>query len=259
MASMNTLATIEAKPEPTTIDLARTAVVVVDMQNDFGAEGGMFHRAGVDISSIRQAIAPTARVLAAARTSGVKIVYLKTEYRPDLSDAGPVDSPYWIALKRIGVGERVTTPDGTEGHILIRDTWNTQMVCELEPEPGDIVVSKHRFSGFYGTDLEMILRGLGIEYLVFTGCTTSVCVESTMRDAMFRDFTCLLLADCTAEPLGQGLSRSNHDASLLVLQRVFGWVSDSAHFIAALDAQPVVSQSFLQEPEADVTLPGRDG
>ncbi len=131
MASMNTKAVIEAKPEPTTIDLARTAVVVVDMQNDFGAEGGMFHRAGVDISSIHQAIVPTARVLAAARTSGVKIVYLKTEYRPDLSDLGPVDSPNWIALKRSRVGERVTTPDGTEGHIMIRDTWNTQIVYEL--------------------------------------------------------------------------------------------------------------------------------
>ncbi len=195
MASMNALVTIEAKPEPTTIDLARTAVVVVDMQNDFGAEGGMFHRAGVDISSIRQAIVPTARVLAAARTSGVKIVYLKTEYRPDLSDAGPVDSKIWINLTRVGVGERVTTPDGTEGQIMIRDSWNTQIVCELEPEPGDIVVSKHRYSGFYGTDLELILRGLGIEYLVFTGCTTSVCVESTMRDAMERDFRCVLLAD----------------------------------------------------------------
>src|SRR5439155_10813498 len=247
MASMNTEAVIEAKPEPTTIDLARTAVVVVDMQNDFGAEGGMFHRAGVDISSIQQAIVPTARVLAAARKSGVTIVYLKTEYRPDLSDLGPVDSPNWIALKRSRVGERVTTPDGTEGHIMIRETWNTQIVCELVPEPGDIVVSKHRFSGFYGTDLELILRGLFIEYLVFTGCTTSVCVESTMRDAMFRDFRCVLLADCTAEPIGQGLSRSNHDASLFLLQTVFGWISDSAHLIEALGAQPVVSQSSFME------------
>jgi ureidoacrylate peracid hydrolase len=242
MASTNPLVRIEAKPEPTTIDLTRTAVIVVDMQNDFGAEGGMFHRAGIDISSIRQTIVPTARVLAAARKSGVKIVYLKIEFRPDLSDLGPVDSPNWIALKRGGVGERVTTPDGSEGYILIRDTWNTQIVRELEPEPGDIVVSKHRFSGFYGTDLEIILRGLGIEYLIFTGCTTSVCVESTMRDAMFRDFWCVLLADCTAEQIGQGLSRSNHDASLLVMQTNFGWISESAHFIGALDAQSVVSQ-----------------
>ena len=119
MASMNTLVTIEAKPGPTTIDLARTAVVVVDMQNDFGAEGGMFHRAGIDISSIRQAIVPTARVLAAARKSGVKIVYLKMEFRPDLSDLGPVDSPNWITHKRSGVGERVTTPDGTQGQMCV--------------------------------------------------------------------------------------------------------------------------------------------
>ena len=109
-------------------------------------------------------------------------------------------------------------------------------MCELAPEPGDIVVSKHRFSGFYGTDLEMILRGLGIEYLVFTGCTTSVCVESTMRDAMFRDFRCMLLADCRAEPIGEGLPRSNHDASLLVLQAMFGWISDSAHLLGALNS-----------------------
>ena len=160
------------------------------------------------------------------------------------SDAGPVDSKIWLNLTRVGVGERVTTPDGTEGQIMIRDTWNTQMVCELEPEPGDIVVSKHRYSGFYGTDLELILRGLEIQYLVFTGCTTSVCVESTMRDAMERDFRCVLLADCAGEPIGQGLPRSNHDASLLVLQIGFGWVSDSAYFIAALDAQPVVSQKL---------------
>jgi len=241
IAWASTPVTIEAKPGPTTIDLARTAVVVVDMQNDFGAEGGMFHRAGIDISSIRQAIVPTTRVLAAARASGVKIVYLKMEFRPDLSDLGPVDSPNWITHKRSGVGERVTTPDGTEGRIMIRETWNTQIVRELVPEPEDIVVSKHRFSGFYGTDLEMILRSLFIDYLVFTGCTTSVCVESTMRDAMFRDFSCLLLADCTAEPIGEGLPRSNHDASLFLLQRVFGWISDSAHFIGALNSQPMVS------------------
>src|SRR5438270_13757589 len=113
MASMNTKAVIEAKPEPTTIDLARTAVVVVDMQNDFGAEGGMFHRAGVDISSIRQAIVPTARVLAAARTSGAEIAYLNTEYRPDLPDLGTVDSPSGIALHRIPCRRSASQPERT--------------------------------------------------------------------------------------------------------------------------------------------------
>jgi ureidoacrylate peracid hydrolase len=241
MAAPTTLVTLQAQPGQTTIDLTRTAVVVVDMQNDFGAEGGMMHRLGIDIGAIRQAIAPIARVLAAARRSDVKIVYLTMAFRPDLSDLGAVDSTNNVRHRLAGVGERVTAPDGSEGRILIRETWNTQILPELAPEPGDIVVCKHRYSGFYGTDLEMILRGLGIQYLVFTGCTTSVCVESTMRDAMFRDFTCLLLADCTAEPIGQGLSRSNHDASLLVLQTGFGWVSDSVSFLGALQPAPVGS------------------
>ena len=76
-------------------------------------------------------------------------------------------------------------------------------------------MSKHRFSGFYGTDLDVILKGLGVETLVFTGCTTSVCVDSTLRDAFYRDYRCLLLSDCTGEPIGSDLARSNHDASLL--------------------------------------------
>lgn len=243
MAAMKTLVTIEAQPEPLTIDLARTAVVVIDMQNDFGAEGGMFHRAGIDIAPIRAVIAPTARLVAAARTAGVTVVYLTMGFRPDLSDLGGVDAPNRIKHQPMHVGDRMIAPDGTQGRILIRDTWNTQIVPELAPEPGDLVILKHRYSGFYDTDLETILRERGIQSLVFTGCTTSVCVESTMRDAMFRDFTCVLVADCTAEPIGQGFVRSNHDASLLVLQVLFGWVSTSAHVISALEPQRALSNS----------------
>jgi ureidoacrylate peracid hydrolase len=97
-------------------------------------------------------------------------------------------------------------------------------------------VVKNRFSGFYGTDLDAILRASGITKLIVTGCTTSVCVESTIRDAMFRDYRCLLLADCTAEPQGRELTRSNHDASLFIIERMFGWVSESSEFLEALDA-----------------------
>ena len=94
---------------------------------------------------------------------------------------------------------------------------------------------KHRFSGFYQTELDDILRGLGIRDLIFTGCTTSVCVDSTIRDAMFRDYRCVLLADCVGEPIGCELRRSNHEASLLVTQTLFGWVSHSDKFIAAIE------------------------
>jgi ureidoacrylate peracid hydrolase len=225
---------VEAKPDALAINPAQSAIIVVDMQNDFGSEGGMFALAGIDISGIQNAIAPTARVLAAARSAGMTVVYLKMGFRPDLSDAGLPDAPNWIKHRPLRVGEAVTAPDGSASRILIRDTWNTEIVPDLTPEPGDIVLYKHRFSGFYETDLDKVLGDRSIKSLVFTGCTTSVCVDSTIRDAMFRDYTCLLLADCTAEPIGHGLARSNHDASLLVMQVLLGWVSNSTEFISAL-------------------------
>ena len=167
----------------------------------------------------------------------MKIVYLKMGFHPDLSDLGSEGSPNRVRHLRLGVGETVRAPNGAEGRILIRDTWNTDIVPELKPQAGDVVVYKHRFSGFYHTDLDAILKQLRVKYLVVTGCTTSVCVESTVRDAMFRDYSCVLLADCTGEPIGYGLPRSNHEASLLTIQSLIGWVSASIEFIRALDGQ----------------------
>ena len=225
---------VDAKPEALTINPAQSAVIVVDMQNDFGSKGGMFALAGIDISAIRNAIVPTARVLAAARRAHIGIVYLKMAFRRDLLDAGSVDGPNMIKHRRLRVGETISAPDGKASRILIRDTWNTDIVPELAPEPDDIAIYKHRYSGFFETDLDSVLKGRSIKSLIFTGCTTSICVESTLRDAMFRDYTCLLLADCTAEP---GLAGINHEASLLAVQGQFGWVSQSAQFIAALEEQ----------------------
>ncbi len=236
-SSTSYLATIEAKPDAITIDTHRSALVVIDMQNDFGSPGGMFDRAGIDISGIRQAIAPTKKAIAAARESGIPIVYVKMGFRPDLSDAGAPGSPNRIKHVRVHAGKTVQAPDGTESRILIRDTWNTDIVSELAPEPGDIIVYKHRFSAFFETELDNILKRLNAEYLIFTGCTTSVCVESTIRDAMFRNYMCVLLEDCTAEPIGNGLSRSNHEASVLVLQTLFAWISSSEKLIQALESR----------------------
>jgi ureidoacrylate peracid hydrolase len=195
----------------------------------------MFGRAGIDLTGIRATIEPISHVLASARRAGIKVVYLKMAFRSDLSDAGAPDSPNWLKHLPMKAGESITAPDGGPSRVLIRDTWNTEIVDELSPEPGDIVVYKHRFSGFFETDLDAILKNWGILNLVFTGCTTSVCVESTIKDAMFRDYHCLLLEDCTAEAIGAGLPRSNHDATLLVIQLLVGWVSDSATWLEALE------------------------
>jgi ureidoacrylate peracid hydrolase len=234
-SAKNKIVTIGAKPEPIAIQTAKTAVIVVDMQNDFGTKGGMFDLAGIDISMIQKAVNPTARVLATARENGLKIIYLKMGYHPDLSDLGAVDSVNRMRhIQIMHVGKTVRAPDGTEGRILVRDTWNTDIVAALKPEVGDAVIYKTRFSGFYETELHSILKGLGIKYLIITGCTTSVCVDSTIRDAMFRDYQPVLLADCTGEPIGYGLPRSNHEASLLTIQVLLGWVSSSGEFIKAL-------------------------
>jgi len=232
---------IEAKPSPLAIYPDKTAVIVVDMQNDFAAEGGMFDRAGVPVSAARAAIQPTARVLAAARAAGMKVVYLKMAFESDLSNLGGPDAPNRVRHLAFGVGQPVETPAGGTGRFLIKDTWNTDILSELTPEPDDIVVSKHRYSGFFETTLDATLKELGIKQLVFTGVTCSVCVESTLRDAFYRDYQCLLLADCTAEPIGSEFGRSNREASLLVIEKLFGWISDSASLLRALAGQPVAA------------------
>jgi ureidoacrylate peracid hydrolase len=226
--------TVEARPAPIAIDTAQTAVVVVDMQNDFGSKSGMFDRAGIDITGIQKAVAPTARVLDVARNAGIPIIYLKMAYQPDLSDLGDPDSVNRVRHLGLGVGQNVTAPDGSPSRVLIRDTWNSDILAELAPRADDVVIYKTRFSGFYKTDLDARLRDLDIKNLIVTGCTTSICVESTVRDAMFRDYLCLLLGDCMSEPIGGDLARSNHDASLLSTEALLGWVSDSHHLAAAL-------------------------
>jgi ureidoacrylate peracid hydrolase len=229
-------AIIEAMPAPITIDNAKTAVIVVDMQNDFCSRGGMLDRGGVDISLVQRAVTPTRKVLLAARKTEIKVVYLKMGFRPDLADLGDDNSPNRVRHLHFGVGQRCLTPDGKEGRFLIRDTWNTDVIDELRPDAKDVVLYKHRFSGFYQTDLDGVLHKLGVKTLIFTGCTTSVCVDSTIRDAMFRDYRCVLLSDCTGEPIGGDFARSNHDASLLTIQTVFGWVTGSDQFLSALAA-----------------------
>jgi ureidoacrylate peracid hydrolase len=228
--------TIDARPGAITIDTSTTAVIVVDMQNDFGSKGGMFERAGIDISGIQKAVAPTARVLDSARKAGVQVIYLKMAYLPDLSDLGAPDSVNRVRHLQLGVGQHVTAPDGRPSRVLVRDTWSSDIVDELEPHGDDIVLYKTRFSGFYKTDLDERLRALGVKHLIVTGCTTSICVESTVRDAMFRDYLCVLLTDCMSEPIGNGLARSNHDASLLSTETLLGWVSDSHQFVTSLHA-----------------------
>ena len=225
---------VAATPAPLDIDLLKTAVLVIDMQNDFGARGGMFDRAGIDLSVIHQAVAPTARIIARARAIGVPIIYIKEGHRPDLSDIGRVGSPHWLMCQRMGVGLEVTAPNGQPSRVHIEDTWHTEILPELAPLAGDIIITKRRFSAFYDTVLDARLRELGIHNLIVTGCTTSICIKSTIRDAAFRDYICVLAADCTGQPARSGTFYSGHEASLRIIEMSFGWVSSSADILNAI-------------------------
>lgn len=226
--------TVAARPEPAEIDLEQCAVVVIDMQNDFGAAGGMFDLAGIDIAPIRQLVPRIAGLLEDARAAGLPVFYTKQQHRADLADAGGPDAPHFIKHRRMQLGKAVVAPDGRPGRILVEGTWNTEIVPELAPRPGDVVVAKHRYSAFFETELDARLREAGARSLIFVGATTSVCVESTVRDAMFRDYRCLVLADCTAEPIAHGAPRSNHEATLLTVELLFGWVMEASDLRLAL-------------------------
>src|SRR6266849_4466719 len=136
------MVTLEAEPSPFVFDVGRTVLLVIDMQNDFAAKGGMFDRLGIDVSMIQAAIAPTARVLESAREQGIKVVYLKMGFRPDLSDAGLPDSPNWRVHSPAHAGEPVRAPDGTESRILIRDVDLRPLVSLL----GSFAIPRRCFS-----------------------------------------------------------------------------------------------------------------
>ena len=127
-------------PDRSTSTPSRAAVVVVDMQNDFGSKGGMFDRVGIPLDGFKRAADATAQVLDAARASGFRIVYLKMGFRPDLSDSGAEGSPNRVRHLAFGVGQAIKTPEGAESRILIRDTWGTEIVDALKPRPEDRVV-----------------------------------------------------------------------------------------------------------------------
>ena len=136
--------TIEARPESIQVDIGKCAVLVIDMQNDFGAKGGMFDRAGIDISPIEQAVAPTMRALAAARSAAIPIVYLKMQHTADLANAGRPNAPHWIKHRPLAVGETTASPDGRPSRVLVEDTWNTEILPSLAPR-GRLTASPVRF------------------------------------------------------------------------------------------------------------------
>lgn len=202
-------------PEPA---VDSTALLVIDMQNGFCKPDGAFAKLGLDVSMCNAAIQGCRELIDAAHESGVPVIYTRYILRPDLKDAG-----YLLhAEKPALIGTRS----------LVYGAWDAEIVDELKPEPDDFVIDKTRYSAFYGTPLESILGTLGVRHLILAGVTTNICVDSTARDASYRDYASIIAADATGE-----LERDRHDITLRTLGFAFGWVVPRAEIIEAWRGQ----------------------
>ena len=227
------MAILKARPQDVEIDLARTAFIVVDMQNAYAKKGGMLDLGiGIDESRTNPVIAANQRLLSAARAAGVQVFYLQFGYKPDLSDAGGPLSPNirkQMAIRMIK--ERPADHD----KLIIEGTWGWEIIEELKPEPGDLVVKKARYSGFAGTTLENQLNGLDIRHILFTGVATNVCVESTAREAFFREFWPILIDDAM-DHTGPDFTRQ---ATLYNFESKFGWVTKTDDVLDMMERNQV--------------------
>jgi ureidoacrylate peracid hydrolase len=222
---------LPTRPEPIDIDLAKTAIVVVDMQNAFASPGGLLDLAGVDIAGAAAVVRTIGGLLAAARACGMPVVYLQTGYKPDLSNGGGPASPN--PRKETALCLMRARPE-LKGQLLVEGTWDFQIVDALAPQPQDLVVLKTRYSGFAGTQLDSVLRVREIRNLIFVGIATNVCVESTLRDAYFHEYWPILVTDGAM----QAGPPEAHAATIFNVESFFGWTISAQALVRALRPGP---------------------
>jgi nicotinamidase-related amidase len=218
---------VAAEPSPFTLISGQTALVVIDMQRDFLLPGGFGESLGNDVGQLRQVVAPLARLLDAARSAGVVVIHTREGHQPDLSDCPPAKLNRGAPSKRIGDA-------GRYGRILIRGEYGHDIIDDLTPVDGEIIIDKPGKGAFYATELHEKLTAAGVTQLLITGVTTEVCVHTTTREANDRGYECLVVSDCVGSYFPEfqriGLEMIKAQGG------IFGWVGDTASVIPALQA-----------------------
>lgn len=218
---------VAAQPQSVIVDANRSALVVVDMQNDFCAKGGYLDYRGIDITPDRAPIDPLQGLVPVLRAEGLPVIWLNWGVRRDLLNIHPsLLHAHTQDGTGSGLGERI--PEGD--HILQQGSWGAQIVEELNPGDQDIHVTKHRFSGFWDTELDSILRNMGTKTLFFAGVNADQCVMTTLQDASFLGYDVLMLRDCVGTTSPEYcMQATEYNVKLL-----FGFMTDSRSLIAGL-------------------------
>ncbi|MFH3433460.1 pyrimidine utilization protein B [Klebsiella aerogenes] len=230
--------TLPARPESLTLSPQHSALIVVDMQNAYASQGGYLDLAGFDVSATRPVIDNINLAVAAARAAGMLIIWFQNGWDEQYVEAGGPGSPNYHKSNAL---KTMRQRPELQGKLLAKGGWDYQLVDELRPREGDIVLPKPRYSGFFNTPLDSILRSRGIRHLVFTGIATNVCVESTLRDGFFLEYFGVVLEDATHQA-GPVFA---HQAALFNIETFFGWVSDVGSFCRAIE--PAAPLAFTEE------------
>jgi biuret amidohydrolase len=236
---------VTARPYELILDPAATALVVIDMQRDFLEPGGFGQLLGNDVSQLARVVEPLAQVLSAVRAAGMLVIHTREGHRPDLSDCPPSK----LARGRLDVG--IGGP-GPKGRVLVRGEEGHDIIDELRPIRGEVVLDKPGKGSFHATDLELLLRNAQINSLIVTGVTTEVCVHTTVREANDRGFECLVLEDC----VGSYFPEFHRVALEMICAQggIFGWVTHSSELLTSLvrtSSQPAVVGATKEREDVD--------